>query len=281
MPGTGEWIAEGRFFDVTIFSDVAARDGLGWELADVAPTQGRGQVFEVFREDSGEVPTVSASSFEPVPVSLIERFVKAAVLDLLEGVVLDDGTDWLPTNVAAFLSLSGRRVSRWSGPEWPLSERADGTADLYAEEAAAAVPFAWLALALDVGEAEVGVYQDDAYFGLHIAQASKGVLSDYDPAYFRIHERADLPTGLIESVTVTLDTTVMDDPGTDAVVAEVFLTVDGQLVPLLAGEAYGPDEWHRLDESVVVLRDLAALDRINWLPARPRAPELFRAKGSG
>ena len=281
MPGNGEWIADGRFFDVTVFSDVVTRDGLGWELVDIAPAPGRGQVFEVFREDSGDVPTISSTSFQPADVDLIGRFASAAVLDLVRGILRYDRTDWLSTNIARALSLAGRRVSRWWGPEWPLTEHPDGTADVYAAPGADAVPFAWLGLALDTGEIEVDVYQDDAYFGLRIDQPSQDQLSDYDRGSFRINERVNLPTGSIDSVTVALDTTVMDEPGTDALLAEIILTVDGYPVPLIAAEAYDLNEWHRLDESVVVVRDLAALSRIEWIPARPRIPEPFRDGGNG
>lgn len=273
VPGNGEWTADGRFFDVTIFSDVDSRDGLGWELVDLAPAPGRGRVFEVFREDSGEVPTITSTSFVPVAISLVDRFANAAVADLLGGILREDRTNWLATNVAALLALSGHLVDQWSGPE----ERTDGSADEYATEKAVAVPFAWLALTLDVGEAEIASYQDDAYFGLRLAPSPQRRISAYDSGYFRIHGRLDLPTGVIESVTLVLDTTVMGGEGSDAVIAEMMLRVDGQPVALIAAESYGPGEWHRLDESVVVLRDLAASDRIRWIPARPRVPEPYWA----
>lgn len=143
------------------------------------------------------------------------------------------------------------------------------------------MPFAWLGFALDTHNTEVGVYQDDAYFGLRFEPLATSVLADYDPNYFRTHQRIDLPTGLIESVTVALDTTVVDEAGTDAVLAEVVLVVDGQSVPLMAAEAYGPDEWHRLDESVVLLRYLEAFERIDWIPRRPRVPQPFRPQPRG
>lgn len=279
MPGAEEWIADGRYFGVTVFGDVSTRDGLGWELEDLAPAPGRGQVYEVFREDSGEVPVISSTCFQPADVGLVERFAKAAVLVLLGETLRNDQTDWHPTNIARALSLAGRRVSRWWGPEWPLTEHLDGTAGSYAAPGADAVPLAWLRLALDTQEIEIGTYQDGASFGLCVDQPSKAELSDHDPAYFRIHERLDLPTGSIESVSVVIDTTVLGDSHTDrvltdALLAEVVLTVEGRPVPLVAAEAYGPDEWHRLDESVVVLSDVAAFDRIDWIPRRPQVPDL-------
>lgn len=264
-------MADGRFFDVTVFSDVSARDGLGWALSDVAPAPGRGEVFEVFRSDAGTVPTIAGTTLQPVAPDLVERFAKTAVLDLLHGVLREGRTDWLPANIARALSWAGRRVTGWWGPEWPLSERADGTAKVYADAGADAVPFAWLGLSLDTGDVEVGIYQDDTYFGLHFVPRAGDNLRDYDAEYFRIHDDLPLPTGLIQSVTLTLDTTVLTDPAVDAILSEAVLVVDGRPVPLIAAEAYGPDEWHRLDESVVVLRDLETLQRTAWITPRPFA----------
>jgi hypothetical protein len=189
-----EWIADGRFFDVTVFSDVSARDGLGRVLSDVAPAPGRGVVFEVFRGDAGTVPTITGTTFQPVAPDLVGRFAKTAVLDLLHGVLREGRTDWLPTNIARALSWAGRRVSRWWGPEWPLSERVDGAAEVYAGVGADAVPYARLGLSLDTGDVEVGTYQDDTYFGLHFDPQAGGNLRDYDSEYFRIHNDLPLPT---------------------------------------------------------------------------------------
>jgi hypothetical protein len=50
------------------------------------------------------------------------------------------------------------------------------------------------------------------------------------------------------------------------------MVIEGQPVPLIAAEAYGPDEWHRLDESVVVLRDLETLQRTAWMRRGGRRP---------
>jgi hypothetical protein len=82
MTGADEWTADGRFYAVTVFSDVTSRDGLGWELSDVAPV-GRGDVLEIFRSDSGAVPTLTSTWFRSVPEELVLRFAKAAVVDLL------------------------------------------------------------------------------------------------------------------------------------------------------------------------------------------------------
>jgi hypothetical protein len=57
--------------------------------------------------------------------------------------------------------------------------------------------------------------------------------------------------------------------GEEAVLTEVTLHIGDESVLLIAAEAYGPDEWHIYDESVVVLRDPAAADRLEWFPQRP------------
>jgi hypothetical protein len=49
---SGTWEYEGRYYAVTAFSDVATRDGYGWELEDVAPAPGLGPLAEAFLDDT-------------------------------------------------------------------------------------------------------------------------------------------------------------------------------------------------------------------------------------
>lgn len=41
-PAADEWFVDGRYYTTTVFSEASGRDGLGWELEDVAPAPGRG-----------------------------------------------------------------------------------------------------------------------------------------------------------------------------------------------------------------------------------------------
>jgi hypothetical protein len=77
MSGT-EWEHQGRYYLVTAFSDVAGRDGYGWELEDVAPAPGRGSICEAFYDDTISQFTFKALTQDPLPFALIERFVTEA-----------------------------------------------------------------------------------------------------------------------------------------------------------------------------------------------------------
>ncbi|GAA4714472.1 hypothetical protein APR04_004106 [Promicromonospora umidemergens] len=224
--------------------------------------------LEVLSKPPAPMQEITATWHRPVQPLLLQRFATDVVTELLDGVVRRGQTGWLQTNIAYALSWAGLEVSRWWGPEWPLVE--DGAAgNAYSEPDADAVPFAWLGLALNTGDVEIDIYQDDAYFGLCFEPQARRVLTDNDPGYFRLHESLPLPIGRIEQVRVTIDTTTLDDPFSDIVLAEAVLMVGGQPVPLIAAENYGPNEWHRLDESVVILRDSAALKNLDWHPPRP------------
>ncbi|GAB2560759.1 hypothetical protein [Kribbella endophytica] len=82
------WHSDGRYYLITVFSDVSAgRDGLGMELEDVAPAPGRGTAMVVFREDSTGIPVISSTTYLPVPDDLAARFTEYALRQLLpEGV---------------------------------------------------------------------------------------------------------------------------------------------------------------------------------------------------
>jgi hypothetical protein len=72
------WHFGGRYYAVTRFSDVATRDGYGWELADVGPAPARGQVLEAFWDDTTGEFTFWCGSSEPLPFALVEHFVAEA-----------------------------------------------------------------------------------------------------------------------------------------------------------------------------------------------------------
>nr|WP_042187238.1 hypothetical protein [Kibdelosporangium sp. MJ126-NF4]CEL17928.1 hypothetical protein [Kibdelosporangium sp. MJ126-NF4]CEL22679.1 hypothetical protein [Kibdelosporangium sp. MJ126-NF4]CTQ89820.1 hypothetical protein [Kibdelosporangium sp. MJ126-NF4]CTQ90846.1 hypothetical protein [Kibdelosporangium sp. MJ126-NF4] len=76
------WEYDGRYYLVTEFSDVSRRDGLGLELEDVAPTPGRGNVLEAFRDDTAGTITIAAFTDQPLPLALVHRFVTEAAREL-------------------------------------------------------------------------------------------------------------------------------------------------------------------------------------------------------
>jgi hypothetical protein len=74
-----KWFFDGRYYAVTQFSDVATRDGFGWELDDVAPAPGRGTVLEAFWDDTTGLFTFWARGGDAVlPFALVEHFVAEA-----------------------------------------------------------------------------------------------------------------------------------------------------------------------------------------------------------
>jgi len=74
-----QWFFRGRYYMVTRFSDVATRDGYGWELDDVAPAPGRGTVLEAFWDDTTGLFTFWARGGDLVlPFDLVEHFVAEA-----------------------------------------------------------------------------------------------------------------------------------------------------------------------------------------------------------
>ncbi|MFE7508248.1 hypothetical protein [Promicromonospora sp. NPDC057488] len=228
--------------------------------------------LEILSGPHAGLQEITATWHRPVRPLLVQRLATEAVTELLDGVVRRGRFGWPQANIAQALSWAGREVGRWWGPEWPLDGSDAGTfaeGKTYAAPDAEASSFAWLGLALDTGDVQVTTYQDDAYFGLCFEPQPRNALADNDPRYYRLHESLALPVGRIEQVTVAIDRTTLDDPMSDVVLAETTLVVGGRPVPLIAAENYGPDEWHRLDESVVVLSDPDAVDRIGWLPPRP------------
>jgi hypothetical protein len=71
------WTFDGRHYLDTWFSDVATRDGYGWELEETGPS-GRGVVLEAFWDDTTGLLTFTAVANEPLPFRLLLRTSSAA-----------------------------------------------------------------------------------------------------------------------------------------------------------------------------------------------------------
>jgi hypothetical protein len=263
--------ASGRYYTTTVFSETSSRNGLGWELEDIAPAPGRGQLMEIFRDDSEAVPIINCRTFGPVPAEIVDRFAREAVADLLHDVLNRRRTNWLANNIAQALALAGRTVLRWSGPEWSLVDADDPRDNEFVPPDADRLPFHCLQAHLADGGAEISIYQDDTWFGLCFEPEMARELEEYTADHFRLHREADLPTGLIERVEAVLDDSMRTEGWDDDVVlTEVALDVGGRSMLLMAAEPYdGDQEWHLYDEMVVVLRDPSAADRLEWAEPRP------------
>lgn len=267
----GDWATDGRDFRAVNAGDVRHRNGIGWELVEHRGEAGPAGAFEMYREDGGELPVLSATVGDvAVPRDLASRFTEAAVPDLVGPLLRPDGVGWLLDTLPLWLQLAGRYVVRWEGPEWPLGETPDGRPTRYAEDAEGVRCLHWLRLVLDVDEVVVDTYQDDDVFGLCAAGECPADPAGVDTAYFRLHTDLALPHGRIERVALTIDDGLRAAGRHErCVLTEVELTVDGTSLVLMAAEREG-DTWRRYDESVAVFRDPAAADRIRWNPPRPR-----------
>lgn len=257
---------DGRRYAIT---PMTAEEGMpGRRLFVAAPDGDLNLALEIRSGPETGLQEITAKWHRSIRPLLAQRLAAEVVTELLEGVVRRGGFGWPQANITQALSWTGRQVERWWGPEWPLDDT-DAEGKTYSAPDAEAVPFAWLGLALDTGDVGVTPYQDDAYFGLCFEPQPREALTSNDPGYYRLHESLPLPVGRIDQVTVAIDRTTLDEPLSDIVLAEATLVVGGRPVPLIAAEHYGSGEWHRLDESVVILHAPALLDRIDWLPPRP------------
>lgn len=266
MASGEEWACEDRYYAVTITGDGLSRDGLGWELEDIAPAPGRGLAMEVFRDDSKTVPVLSCRAFIPTPKEIVDRFTQEATVDLLADVLNQDRTGWLAANIARALALTGQTVLGWSGLEWAIPTWPDEEI-LWSD--GDRVPFDYLRGQLTDGVVVITTYQDDHVNGLRFEPAGR---TDLGPSTSetRPQTEASLPIGSFEVVEVVVDTTVRSKGWDgDAVLSEVTFQIAGEAVLLLAAEAEGEGVWKLYDESVVVLRDPSAADRLEWFQPRP------------
>jgi hypothetical protein len=113
----------------------------------------------------------------------------------------------------------------------------------------------------------VVTYQDDATFGLNFVSGLTRDLPADDGGSQRSRRDIPLLQGRVNQVEVVYDT-LADGASNPGVVTEVLLHGQGRSTLLIAAEAYSPDEWHLYDESVVALPNLAAADRLRWIPDR-------------
>ncbi len=69
------WHFDDRYYAITAFSDIAGRNGFGWELEDVAPAPARGLVAEAFWDASTGEFAFWARTDQPLPFGLVHQFV--------------------------------------------------------------------------------------------------------------------------------------------------------------------------------------------------------------
>lgn len=108
----------------------------------------------------------------------------------------------------------------------------------------------------------VMTYQDDVLFGLRLHQ-QYGFEGTEWAGIHRLRSLTELPVGQVEQVGVLAD---------EGALAEVHLRVGGRPVLLVAGELEetmaGGLLVHRLDESVLVFTDPAAVETVPWSTSR-------------
>lgn len=116
----------------------------------------------------------------------------------------------------------------------------------------------------------IGTYQDDHGFGLHIKPGSIRTTDHWDGIY-RYRALTELPTGLVQDVSVHLDV----DTG---ILAEAKVRIADHDLHLMAGEAEktrsGALIWRTLDESVLVFTDASRVEEVTWAPSRGRLRRL-------
>lgn len=251
-------------YRVIVASDVSARDGLGWEFYTSDGTL----AWEVFREDSGPFPVFSATRGAgrlPTRDDLL-AMTTAAVVDLLAAAGLADDQGWITGNIAAALAWASEEVTSWEGEEWAVESDAPLER---ASPVEGRTPFAWLRARCHAGSREVGVYQDDAVFGLDFTErwTRHAALPSHDEGSLRSRRGIPLARGHVRSVEVVLDTTV-DAGRAPGLVTEVLLHAERGALLLIAAEAYGVDEWRLYDESVVAIPEPARVGAMTWAPSR-------------
>jgi hypothetical protein len=255
------WIA-------VVTSDVSDRDGLGWEFSS---TRGA-SAWTVFREDGGAFPVFSATRGEVLPSQEdLRAMTNEAVADLLAAAGFPDEHGWITANISAALMLASMSVASWQGEEWAV----EGPGEVWADPEDARTPYAWLRAVGNDREALIGVYQDDAVFGLSFLPAVDFQLPERDHGALRSRRDIPLVRGSIRRVDVVYDTLV-EGGSAPGVLSEVLLQGDTGSTLLIAAEAYSRDEWHLFDESVVVLTDtrdlpvpvLTSADSLTWIPPR-------------
>lgn len=261
---TAEWSSN---YQAVIASDVSSRDGLGWEFT----TSNGLQVWEVFREDGGAFPVFSATrgDVQLPPREELLAMTATAVADLLAAAGLADDVGWITQNIAAALAWAAEDVSGWEGQEWALASDPADAPVTWASPVDGRIPFAWLRALSSGGSRVVGVYQDDAVFGLDFTELWTRELPSNDQGSLRARRGIPLAHGPIRSVEVAFDITV-EGGSSPGLVTEALLHGEQGGLLLIAAEAYGVEEWHLHDESVVAVPQPERVGAMTWVPARQR-----------
>jgi hypothetical protein len=228
----------------TVASDVSTRDGIGWEFADLRQRD----VWAVFREDGGDFPVFSATRGEGAlpPADDLTAMTREAVADLLAAADLPDNDGWITKNLSAALLLASSEVVAWEGEEWALESGEGGLPLSWAAADDARVPFAWLRAKCIDDDVVVGIYQDDAVFGLSFLPTVDPQLPQHDDGSLRSRRNVPVVTGRIKAVEVVLDTLV-EGGSAPGLVTEALIHGASTSMLLVAAEAYSPHEWHLYD----------------------------------
>lgn len=190
-----------------------------------------------------------------------------AVSQLLTAMDKADTVGWTTGNIAAGLLLAATEVRSWEAEEWAVEPGPDDEALAWAEPGESRTPFNWLRARGVTDNMLFDTYQDDGAFGLRFRTESFPERSMESTGLLR--PRGDLTpvTGRIRAVEIVYDTTV-DYVATPGLVTECLLHGEEASLHLIAAEADSRDEWHLYDESVVVLTDPRAADKLAWYPSR-------------
>ncbi|GAA1293852.1 hypothetical protein Psi02_42480 [Planotetraspora silvatica] len=170
-------------------------------------------------------------------------------------------TAWLSDQVNGFEGLAGCVVESWRGVEMAVREHAaDGPQ--FSDPDVPCLQLVQLEATLDGADRRtIDAYQNDAYFGLHLAASTDRHAQQWAGIYRE--SELSLPIGRINAATVRFE---------EGVLAEVTLSIGPVTVLLMAAEVDELDSgslaWHRFDESVLVFPDPADADKIDWTPSR-------------
>ncbi|WP_280443422.1 hypothetical protein [Nocardia brasiliensis] len=177
--------------------------------------------------------------------------------------------NWLAERSRKFALLRGKRVESWAGVEMAFREDVAGIGPQFEDPEVPCLQLWGLLASLDDGSTfTVSSYQDGVNFGLcsdqkhtHEKLQDEGL---WDGIY-RLRRLTELPTGRVDQVTVYVD-------AVDSVLAEVHLQIGQRPILLVAGEldeTWGGElVFSRLDESVLVFNDLAAVEQTPWSTSR-------------
>ncbi|MET7808877.1 hypothetical protein [Micromonospora chersina] len=171
---------------------------------------------------------------------------------------------WMRTQINEFLALKDQVIRSWSGVEMAV-RGGDGPTPEFTGQDVPCLHLRALHARTDTGDTvTIATYQHDDLFGLRIERSAGADGDDVSHGYRR-RALPELPTGLVQRVSIDLDGDVL---------AEVRLQVERRDLLLVAGEAEENFEdrlvWRRLDESVLAFTDANTVERMKWVPARRR-----------